>query len=196
MSQSDKKVARARLVAGAADLLSRKGMNGTSIRELAKHSRAPLGSTYHYFPGGKQQVITEAIQFIGDKVSAGLAHSLKAGPVSGLRGFLAIWREEVVRSEFRAGCPVLSVAVEEPAGEDEMAALLVANAVFNDWMHLMAAALREEGVSKPQAEQIATLVVASVEGTIALCRAQRSVKPLDQVSRQLEMLIKNAIRKD
>lgn len=196
MAQTDKKAARARLVAGAADLLSRRGMNGTSIRELAKHSGAPLGSTYHYFPGGKQQVVTEAVQFIGDRVSAGLAHALKAGPVSGLKGFLAIWRDEVVRSEFRAGCPVLSVAVEEPASEEEMAALLVAESVFRDWMKLLSASLREHGVGKAQAEAIATLVVASVEGTIALCRAQRSVKPLDQVSKQLEMVITSAIGKD
>lgn len=196
MAQTDKNAARSRLVAGAADLLSRRGMNGTSIRELAKHSGAPLGSTYHYFPGGKQQVVTEAVQYIGDKVTAGLAHALKAGPVSGLKAFLAIWREEVVRSDFRAGCPVLSVAVEEPASEEEMAALLVAESVFRDWMKLLSASLREHGVGKAQAEAIATLVVASVEGTIALCRAQRSVKPLDQVSKQLEMVITSAIGKD
>lgn len=37
------------MLAGAADMLSRRGANATSIREVAKHAQAPLGSTYHYF---------------------------------------------------------------------------------------------------------------------------------------------------
>ena len=53
---------RDRLVIGAADMIRRRGLNATSVRELAKHAGAPLGSTYHYFPGGKQQVVTEAVR--------------------------------------------------------------------------------------------------------------------------------------
>ncbi len=47
---------RERIVAGAADMISRRGLSATSIREMAKHAKAPLGSTYHYFPEGKQQL--------------------------------------------------------------------------------------------------------------------------------------------
>ncbi|MFE0739517.1 TetR family transcriptional regulator, partial [Streptomyces sp. NPDC058855] len=39
---------RERIVAGAADMISRRGLSATSIREMAKHAKAPLGSTYHY----------------------------------------------------------------------------------------------------------------------------------------------------
>ena len=60
---------RGRLVMGAADMIRRRGLNATSVRDLAKHARAPLGSTYHYFPGGKQQVATEAVQFAGAVIS-------------------------------------------------------------------------------------------------------------------------------
>ena len=52
---------RQRLVAGAADMMRRRGLNATSVRELAKHAQAPLGSTYHYFPGGKYQLAAEAV---------------------------------------------------------------------------------------------------------------------------------------
>ncbi|MBL7251664.1 TetR/AcrR family transcriptional regulator [Alloalcanivorax marinus] len=187
------KASRQRLVAGAADLLSRRGVKATSIRELAKHARAPLGSTYHYFPGGKAQLVTEAVRFIGDKVSEVLASSLQQGPVTGLQEFLALWRREVVRSDYRAGCPVLSVAVEEPDNEEGMAALAVAKAVFADWIGLLTRSLVNQGVEEQKAEQLAILVVASVEGTIALCRARRSVEPLEQVSMQLEALIRQAL---
>ncbi|WP_228462139.1 TetR/AcrR family transcriptional regulator [Alloalcanivorax profundimaris] len=187
------KASRQRLVAGAADLLSRRGVKATSIRELAKHAQAPLGSTYHYFPGGKAQLVTEAVRFIGGKVSEVLAKSLERGPVSGLQEFLALWRHEVVRSDYRAGCPVLSVAVEEPDDEESRAALTVAEAVFADWIGLLTRSLSEHGVDDEQARQLATLVVASVEGAIALCRARRSAEPLEQVSTQLEALIRQAL---
>src|SRR5215211_8556575 len=85
--------ARDKLVMGAADMISRRGLNATSVRELAKHARAPLGSTYHYFPGGKQQVATEAVHFAGDLVVRALTAELRSGPVAGLRAFLKLWRD-------------------------------------------------------------------------------------------------------
>ena len=120
---------RDRFVIGAADMIRRRGLNATSVRELAKHAGAPLGSTYHYFPGGKQQVVTEAVEFAGDVVSRTLAAELCRGPVVGLRAFLALWREVVMGNDFRAGCPVLAVSIEEPH-DDETAPLDAAAKVF------------------------------------------------------------------
>lgn len=190
---NNKPLARERLVAAAADMISRRGLAATSIRELAKHAKAPLGSTYHYFPGGKRQVATEAVQFAGDTVAHALAESLEAGPVKGLRSFLAMWRDIVVRSDFRAGCPVLSVATEEPSGEEGMAALEIAAGVFDIWETLLQESLCRHGANKRQAKKLATLIVASVEGSVAMCRARRSVKPLDDIAAQLEVLIRQAI---
>lgn len=190
---NSKPLARERLVAAAADMISRRGLAATSIRELAKHAKAPLGSTYHYFPGGKHQVATEAIQFAGDTVAEALMETLQAGPQKGLRSFLALWRNILIRSDFRAGCPVLSVATEEPAGEEGIAALEIAAAVFDSWETLLRDSLHQHGARKTQAAKLATLILASVEGSIAMCRARRSIKPLDDISPQLELLIQQAI---
>ena len=50
---------RQRVIETAASILSTRGLKGVSIREVAK-ADAPLGSTYHHFPEGKVQIITEA----------------------------------------------------------------------------------------------------------------------------------------
>ncbi|MET7730056.1 TetR/AcrR family transcriptional regulator [Streptomyces sp. NPDC005402] len=181
--------ARERIVAGAADMISRRGLNATSIREMAKHARAPLGSTYHYFPEGKQQLATEAVRYTGELVARGLRKELRAGPVAGLRAFLALWRKIVVDSDFRAGCPVLAVSIEEPAAEETPAALTAAADVFTEWEGLLAASLREHGTEPERAAQLATLIVAAVEGTVAMCRAKRSTEPLDRTEVQLRALI-------
>src|SRR5688572_30822516 len=109
---------RQRIVAGAADMIRRRGLNATSVRERAKHAQAPLGSTYHYFPGGKEQLATEAVQFAGDVVARILRRELAAGPAAGLRAFLALWRDVVTGTDFRAGCPLLAVSVEDDADGD------------------------------------------------------------------------------
>ena len=184
---------RERIVAGAADMISRRGLNGTSIRDLAKHAQAPLGSTYHYFPEGKQQLATEAVRYADTTVTRILQRELDAGPVAGLHAFLALWRDIVVASDFRAGCPVLAVAVEEPLSEETPPALLAAAEAFERWEQLLSEALRAQGADPDQAPGLATLVVASVEGAIAMCRAKRSMEPLDKVAGQLEALIVGAL---
>ncbi|MFG2134174.1 TetR/AcrR family transcriptional regulator [Streptomyces sp. NPDC048751] len=184
---------RERIVAGAADMISRRGLNATSIREMAKHAKAPLGSTYHYFPEGKQQLATEAVRFTGEWVARSLRRELEAGPVAGLRAFLALWRKIVVESDFRAGCPVLAVSIEEPPADEVPPALAAAAEVFEEWENLLAASLRQHGVEAGRAAQLATLVVAAVEGTVAMCRAKRSAQPLDDTAEQLEVLIASAM---
>ncbi|MER6012565.1 TetR/AcrR family transcriptional regulator [Streptomyces bluensis] len=184
---------RERIVAGAADMISRRGLNATSIRELAKHAKAPLGSTYHYFPEGKGQLATEAVRYAGGAVARILRTELEAGPVAGVRAFLALWRGIVVESDFRAGCPVLAVSVEEPPADEIPPALAAAAEAFESWERLLAEALRKHGADPGRAPGLAALIVASVEGAIAMCRAKRSMQPLDQVAQQLEELIAGAL---
>ncbi|MGW0460244.1 TetR/AcrR family transcriptional regulator [Streptomyces tendae] len=185
---------RERIVAGAADMISRRGLNATSIREMAKHAKAPLGSTYHYFPEGKGQLAEEAVRYTGEWVARVLREELAAGPAAGLRAFLAVWRGIVVDTDFHAGCPVLAVAIEEPPADEVPPALAAAAEVFGRWEDLLAESLREHGADTQQAAQVATLIVAAVEGTVALCRAKRSTAPLDCTAVQLEVLIASTIK--
>ncbi|MEV7864934.1 TetR/AcrR family transcriptional regulator [Streptomyces sp. NPDC088124] len=180
---------RERIVAGAADMISRRGLSATSIREMAKHAKAPLGSTYHYFPEGKQQLAAEAVRHTGEWVARRLRKELEAGPAAGLSAFLDLWRRVVVESDFHAGCPVLAVAIEEPPADEVPPTLAAAAEVFEQWETLLAASLREHGAEAGQAAQLATLVVAAVEGTVAMCRAKRSTQPLDHAAEQLQALI-------
>jgi AcrR family transcriptional regulator len=182
---------RHRMVAGAADMLRRRGLNATSVRELAKHAQAPLGSTYHYFPGGKHELAAEAVRWADDITSRALVAELRAGPVAGLQAFLRIWRNIVVDSDFHAGCPVLAVAVEDL--EQEEAPRNAAASAFRNWTAILAQSLRDHGATDSDANRIATLVVAAVEGTVAMCRAERSIEPLDRVAVELTRLVSAAV---
>ncbi|MBO4226714.1 TetR/AcrR family transcriptional regulator [Bradyrhizobium neotropicale] len=196
---------RAKMVAGAADLLSRRGVNATSMREVVRHTGTPRGSISHHFPRGKQQLIEDAIVYAGAQVSKPLEQfTRERGTIDGLRAFIALWRKILERSRFQAGCPVLAVAVEQyvsdamdNAGAPDEAAqrhlLDLADGVFADWQQIMIAALRRDGVTPAGARRLAALVVASIEGALALCRAARNVQPLDDVRQELEAVLSAAI---
>ena len=198
---------RAKMVAGAADLMSRRGVNATSMREVVRHTGTPRGSIGHHFPRGKQQLIEDALVFAGKQVSGPLQHLTETrGAIAGLRTFIALWRQTLERTEFRAGCPVLAVAVEqyvndatEKDGEPDEAAqqhlLHLANGIFADWQRIMFTALRSEGVAPARARRLAALVIASTEGTVAMCRAARSAQPLDDVRQELELVLSGALQK-
>ncbi|WP_433357018.1 TetR/AcrR family transcriptional regulator [Microtetraspora malaysiensis] len=194
MSQREPR-SRERIVIGAADLIRRRGLAGSTVRDLAAHSGAPLGSTYHYFPRGKQQLAAEAVRFAGDLVTRILEQELEAGPVAGLRAFLALWRQTVIDSDFAAGCPVLAVAVEEPPDDAAPEAITAAAEVFTSWEGLLSASLRDRGAAPEQAARLATLIVAAVEGSVAMCRAKRDIQPLDDIAAQLEVLVHAAVAK-
>lgn len=187
--------ARDRLVFAAADMLRRRGLNATSIREVAKHANAPLGSTYHYFPGGKNQMVAEAIAMAGSYVNQMLRRGLQAGVVEGISQFFLFWREVVLQSDYRAGCPVLAIAVAEPESDLDLSLLESAAKVFDGWQSMLVESLQGSGIGDDQARQSAQLVIAATEGSIVLCRAMRSVEPLDNVAAQLTHYLESMLAK-
>jgi AcrR family transcriptional regulator len=187
--------------------MSRRGVNATSMRDVVRHTGTPRGSIGHHFPRGKQQLIEDALVFAGSQVSGPLKSLTEQyGTISGLRAFIALWRQTLERSKFQAGCPVLAVAVEQYVNDatekdgvpDEAAQrhlLDLANGVFADWQRIMFTALRRGGVAPARARRLAALVIASTEGTVAMCRAARSAQPLDDVRQELELVLAGALEK-
>jgi AcrR family transcriptional regulator len=195
---------RKKMIAGAIDLVRRRGVNATSIRDVVQHSGTPRGSVAHHFPRGKQQLIEEAVMAAGREVGEPLKRLLAdRGTIAGLRAFVASWRRVLETSDFAAGCPVLAAAIEEyvedgQGGDDKKVAQqaklhTLVDQVFDDWQSDIAASLRREGVPLARARRLAVLVVSSIEGTVALCRAARSAKSLDDVWIELEALLTEVV---
>jgi hypothetical protein len=64
--------------------------------------------------------------------------------------------------------------------------------VFRTWESLLATSLQEHGVAAPRARRLATLVVTAAEGAVAVCRAERSTRALDDVAVELDELLSAA----
>src|SRR5919204_5161735 len=62
--------ARDRIVRSAAALVRERGVHGVGLRQIVAHADGPRGSLQRYFPGGKTQLITEALNLAGAEVLA------------------------------------------------------------------------------------------------------------------------------
>ncbi|PXX11259.1 TetR/AcrR family transcriptional regulator [Mycolicibacterium moriokaense] len=181
---------RERMVISAALLIRERGAHPTAIADVLEHSGAPRGSAYHYFPGGRTQLLCEAIDYAGEYIASRIDDAESGVDV--LDGLIGHYRRELVRSEYRAGCPVVAVAVEagDPDKQDQSTPVIDrAAAVFARWTDLIAARLVIDGVSATRAEELAMLSTTAIEGAIVVARASRDLKPLDLVHGQLRDLL-------
>lgn len=181
---------RERMVRSAALLIRERGAQPTAIADVLEHSGAPRGSAYHYFPGGRTQLLCEAVDYAGEYVAAMLTKASHGVDV--LDALVQSYREQLIRTDYRAGCPVLAVAIEagDPKHQDQTAPVIDrAAAAFARWTELITQRLVTDGVPESRAEELAVLMTAAVEGAIVVARAARDIKPLDIVHRQLRALL-------
>ena len=181
---------RERMVISAALLIRERGAHPTAIADVLEHSGAPRGSAYHYFPGGRSQLLCEAIDYAGEYVAAKIANAGRGSTSS--TTWLPTTGSELIRTDYRAGCPVVAVTVEagDPDKHDSATPVIArAAAAFARWTDLIAQRLIADGIAAARAEELAMLMTTSIEGAIVVARASRDVKPLDLVHRQLQALL-------
>ena len=178
---------RRRMIHGAARAIGTRGVGAMSLRDLAREAGVPLGSTYHHFPGGKAQLAEEAVTSTGRQVAKLVDSAREQGIEGAIGAFTRVWRELLVETGFRTGCPVLAVATGDDPDLTE-----TARGIFASWQELMVAALVDGGVPEPRAPSVARMIVASLEGAVAVSRAERSLEPLDQVAEELVTLVRAA----
>jgi AcrR family transcriptional regulator len=181
---------RERMVRSAALLIRERGAHPTAIADVLEHSGAPRGSAYHYFPGGRTQLLCEAIDYAGEYIAGKIAKGSTGLDV--LDDLVADYRNQLVRTHYRAGCPVVAVAVEagDPTKQDQAKPVIErAAAAFARWTDLIAQRLIADGVPAQRAEVLAILTTTAIEGAIVVTRASRDVKPLDVVHDQLRSLL-------
>ncbi|MGW6704510.1 TetR/AcrR family transcriptional regulator [Streptomyces sp. NPDC054956] len=184
---------RDRMILSAAVLLPEYGASGTSIDRVLAHSGAPRGSVYHHFPGGRTQLIDEAVALAGDFI-AGLIDSMTQAedPLDAIDAFFVLWRDRLVESGYRAGCPIVAVAVE--SNDDAPQLARSAAAVFARWQEAFAALFVREGLSEERGRRLGSFVIAAVEGAVIMCRAERSTAPIEAAAAEIHDLLRYALR--
>lgn len=181
---------RERMVVSAALLIRERGAHATAISDVLQHSGAPRGSAYHYFPGGRTQLLCEAVDYAGEHVAAMINEA--EGGLELLDALIDKYRQQLLSTDFRAGCPIAAVSVEAGDEQDRerMAPVIArAAAVFDRWSDLTAQRFIADDIPPDRAHELAVLATSTLEGAILLARVRRDLTPLDLVHRQLRNLL-------
>jgi len=180
---------RQRLVDAAAALLQTRGYYGTGINQVIAESGAPRGSLYFHFPGGKEELAASAVRSAGRRWQAALLEVFDAEPslVAGVDAVCRYLADNLRDSGFDDGCPVATVALESAPTSQPLHEACAE--VYADWQTYVSERLVAGGVDAERAADMATALVALVEGAVLLCKAHRSVEPLERVARQAAPLL-------
>ncbi|GAB2577488.1 TetR/AcrR family transcriptional regulator [Streptomyces capparidis] len=180
---------RERIVRAAARLLQRQGYEGTGIKQIAREAGATLGSVYHFFPGGKQELAVEAIRH-GDEDFAALLREVMEGDDDPARALITCTRllaEGLRESGWTDGCPVTATALE-PVGRVPEVQQAVAR-TYRNWQDVVHRGLRAAGFPEEAARELACTVIVTIDGAEVAAQVARSEEPLLLAGRHLARLI-------
>jgi TetR/AcrR family transcriptional repressor of nem operon len=173
---------RERILDAAADLMASRGAAGTSLDDVRASTATSKSQLYHYFRN-KDDLVRAVVQRQTDRVLDAQRPELEA-----LDSFAALarWRDRVVSLQHAArcvgGCPIGSLA-SELADSDEATRSDLTSA-FARWESYLVegfSAMRERGRLRPDASprDLATAVIAALEGGLLLTQINRSTRPLE-----------------
>jgi AcrR family transcriptional regulator len=149
---------------------------------------------YHFFPDGKEQLAEEVIRYGGELYGQMIRQCFAAypDPRAAVAAMFAGEAKILRSSGFRNGCPVASVALDV-ASTTEKVRKPCAD-VFASWIDALAEGIAASGTPRETATDLASYVLASLEGAIILSRTSKSVKPLEQTAQFVLRTIQETIR--
>ena len=137
------------MLISAAEVLRERGAAGVTIDEVLARSGAPRGSVYYHFPEGRNQILTEALQYAGEALTEVIDEAAAKGGIYLVRQFVEFWDDLLVESDFTAGCPVVAAAIG--SADDDPQLTTVAGNIFRRWRDALTARVRERRLRRAAA---------------------------------------------
>ena len=181
-TDGERRPARSRMVHSAGVLVRERGVHGVGLREIVAHSGGPRGSLQRWFPGGKAQLVSEALDEARAELSAAVDSKLIEARTlaDAIDSVVAPWRQLLVDSDFTLGCPIAATVVDA-SGNDQLREK--ARTLLAEWRDSVRDVLIRFGNDSSTAADHASVLLAAIEGALILARAQHSSEPLDTVQR-------------
>ena len=170
---------RERIVQQSDELFRLQGDNATGVKQIVEAAKAPFGSLYHFFPGGKEQLGAEAIRVSGALYEQLIPAVLDPAPdpVTGVRNFFAGAAEHLRETDYADACPIATVSLEVSSSSETMREACAD--VFESWIAAGTERLEAAGATPEKARDLTIGMLCALEGAFVLARALRSTEPLD-----------------
>jgi TetR/AcrR family transcriptional regulator, transcriptional repressor for nem operon len=177
---------RERLVASAATLLHRQGVQGTTLAQIAEAADVPPGNVYYYFKTRDElvhAVIESQVQAVGELVGS---LDRRATPAARLKGLAETWTRNGPEIVAR-GCPLggLSHELHKQGAELGADAARPLRAIL-EWAERQ---FRELGQRNPRA--LAVTFLGAIQGAALLANAFDDERLLKQEIRRIESWVES-----
>ena len=172
-------------MAAAAQLYGRYGYNGVGLKQVAAESGSPIGSLYHFFPGGKDELAAAALRTSGAAYQVLVEGVLRSLPdlATGIEQSFAFAAEALAASGYVDACWIETVALEVASTNEPLRQ--VTAEIFDTWIISATAWVESHGLPPDEARALGIAYITGLEGAFVLARSLQSPEPLLATGRML-----------
>ena len=184
---------RERIVEATSALFMQQGYSATGLKAIAEAGEATTGSLYHFFPGGKAELAAATLRHSGAAYERLVAAIWDAepDPVSAVEACFRGAAEVLRSTDYVDACPIATVALEVASSDEDLR--LVTAEVFASWHGAILERLTAAGIGEPRSEELATVLVAGLEGGFLLSRAAKDASRLEVIGEAMVRLVEDAL---
>ena len=176
------RLTRQRIIEATGQQILAGGIGGTTLDGVRAATLTSKSQLFHYFPGGKSELVREVAAWEGEQLLAAQLPWLE--DLSTWESWLA-WRDALVDYYLGLGrwaCPIGSLAWEAAATDPDLAAFVARSMTL--WRGRLADGIRrmQDGGhvdATVEPDRMAAAILAAVQGGLMLSQPERSSWPLE-----------------
>jgi len=184
---------RERIIDATAALFTQRGYAASGLKQISGASTATIGSLYHFFPGGKAELAAETLTRSGQAYQELVEAVIDAAPdvVTGVRDCFDGAAETLRASGYADACPIATVALEVASADEALRQ--VTEQIFASWLRSITDRLVNGGVPESRAPELATVLLAALEGGFLLSRVAKDAAAMDVLGATVVDLVRHAV---
>ena len=190
---------REMILARSAQLFNRQGYFGASLSDIMRETGLEKGGIYNHFVS-KEQLALEAFDYAYGLVAERVRYALadKRHAVERLLAIIAVFQSEVEDPLVPGGCPILNTAIESDDANEVLRER--ARAAMNNWFSTIRRIV-QKGIERQEirpdvdADEVATLFVATLEGAIMLSNLYKDAVHMRRASQFMRNYVETALKR-
>jgi TetR/AcrR family transcriptional regulator, lmrAB and yxaGH operons repressor len=166
------------------DVFRQRGYDGASLTAISEATGLGRASLYHHFPGGKDEMVSAALDDVEAMVEGQIIAALRQSGKSPAKRLKAMAEELAIFHEGgRAACLCGVLALTAPDLRPRV------RKIFGRWLDALADLAEEAGSTESRARAAAEEALTRIEGALILAAAQGSNKPFESALSDLPRLL-------
>jgi TetR/AcrR family transcriptional repressor of nem operon len=189
---------REHILEKASVLFNRQGFAGASLADIMEATGLQKGGIYRHFES-KEALALEAFDHALARIRRRFEQALEGRrhAIERLHAVVDVIRDNFTRPHVEGGCPVMNTAIENDDGNPELRARALQ--AMDDWAAMIRRIVErgaERGEVRPgtDPDEVATLVIALLEGAIMLSSLHRDPVHVQRAVAHLERHFERELR--